>query len=160
MAFHSRIAVVALAAASTMLVLVASASATTIKSTEDITGLVFTCPTVAMTAPPGSLIYFTEHDGAAANGNTNFTVTAEARHNRLLGDDGRTYSEDGSLWFGGTYNADTTLSQFTFTGKLQFVTSGTGTVGSVNITFHLSPNGSVRDLTFGDCIPPFTPPGG
>jgi len=120
-------------------------------SQEDISGHVFTCPAVAMTAPPGAVIYFVEHDGTAHQGNTNFTVTATSRHQALIGDDGKPYYEDAALWFGGVHNANNGLDTSTLTASLNFVTSGGGTVGKVSMVFHLSPNGMVKDFNFGNC---------
>jgi hypothetical protein len=133
------------------LVLASTASATVTKSQEDISGHVFTCPGLTMTAVPGSIIYITEHHGTSASGNINDTLTATSRHNELIGSDGKTYYEVGALWDGDTVNANTGGSQTTFTLKAQFVTAGGGIVGSTNLTIHTSPNGNVEDFEFGQC---------
>jgi hypothetical protein len=137
------------ALATTLLFVAAPAGATVTFSQEDVTGFVFQCATTSFTAQSGT-IEIVEHDGVAANGNTNFTVTATAKDVVLLGSDGHLYRERGALWFGGTTNANTGLSNFTFTGKVQFIGPG-GTGGTINLTMHVSPNGTVKDFDFGDC---------
>jgi hypothetical protein len=136
------------------LLLASTAGATATKSQEDVSGLVFTCPTVAMTAVPGSIIYITEHHGTSASGNTNDTLTATARHNELIGNDGNTYYEVGALWDGDTVNAQTGNGESTFVVKVGFVTKGGGRVGSANLVIHTSPNGTVNDFQFGQCTLP------
>jgi hypothetical protein len=144
-----------LAGASALAVLLfvaAPAGATVTFSEEDLTGFVFPCGAISLTAQSGT-IEIVEHDGVAANGNTNFTVTATQKPGDatvLLGTDGNTYYERGALWFGGTFNANTGLEQFTFTGKVQFIGPG-GTGGTINLIMHISPNGTVKDFNFGDC---------
>lgn len=142
-------AVPLLAAAVVALTLAASAAAAVTFSQEDVTGFVFSCGTIFFTAQSGT-IEIVEHDGVAANGNTNFTVTATAKDVVLLGSDGQTYRERGALWFGGTTNANTGQSVFTFTGKVQFIGAG-GTGGTINLIMHVSPNGTVNDFDFGNC---------
>jgi hypothetical protein len=142
-------AVPLLAVAPVALALAGSAAATVTFSQEDVTGFVFSCDTISFTAQSGT-IEIVEHDGVAANGNTNFTVTATAKNVVLLGSDGQTYRERGALWFGGTTNANTGGSNFTFTGKVQFIGPG-GTGGTINLTMHFSPNGTVKDFNFGNC---------
>jgi len=127
-----------------------TASAKAVFSVEDPTGFVFPCETTSFTVQSG-LIKIVENDTVAANGNTAFTVTAHTDHVVMLGEDGNTYFERGALWFGGSFNANTDLSQFTFTGKIQIVAETGGTGGTINMTFHLSPNGTVKDFNFGDC---------
>jgi hypothetical protein len=127
-----------------------TASAKAVFSEEDPTGFVFPCGTTSFTVQSG-LIKIVENDTLAANGNTAFTVTAHTDHVVMLGEDGNTYFERGALWFGGSFNANTDLSQFTFTGKIQIVAETGGTGGTINMTFHLSPNGTVKDFNFGDC---------
>jgi hypothetical protein len=141
----------ALVGAAATLVPASTAGATSTKSQEDISGHVFTCPSVSMTAVPGSIIYITEHHGTSGNGNANDTLTATARHNELIGSDGNTYYEIGALWAGDTIHANTGGGQTTFTSKVQFVTRGGGIVGSTNATIHTSPNGNVVDMEFGQC---------
>jgi len=126
------------------------ASAKAVFSEEDPTGFVFPCQSTSFTVQSG-LIKIVENDTVAANGNTSFTVTAHTDHVVMLGEDGDTYFERGALWFGGSFNANTGLSQFTFTGKIQIVAETGGTGGTINMTFHLSSNGTVKDLNFGDC---------
>jgi len=138
-------------AALAMLLFASSAEATTIKTQEDISGHVFSCPGLTMTAVPGSIIYITEHHGTSASGNTNDTLTAHPRHDELIGSDGNTYYEVGALWDGDTLNAQTGSGESTFTLKVQFVTAGGGIVGTTNLLIHTSPNGDVNQFQFGPC---------
>ena len=44
---------------------------------------------------------------------------------------------------------------FTLTDKFQLVQQGSGTVDSVNATFHITTvNGNVKDFDFGTCVTP------
>jgi hypothetical protein len=147
----AKLLALAMAAVALMGAFAAPAGATATRSTEDISGHVFTCPGLTMTAVPGSTVYITEHHGTSASGNTNDTLTATARHNELIGSDGATYYEVGALWDGDTVNANTGGDQSTFTLKVQFVTSGGGIVGTTNLTIHTSPNGNVDVFAFGAC---------
>jgi len=71
---------------------------------------------------------------------------------------GNIYSIRGAFWFGGTFNAQRGSDQATFTGKLQIVAAGGGTVDSVNLTFHINlVNGvptNVKEFDFGSCAEP------
>jgi hypothetical protein len=67
---------------------------------------------------------------------------------------GNLYSIRGAEWFGSTSNANTGGFQATFTGKLQIVSQGGGTVDSVNVVAHISPNGKKFFLDFGTCEAP------
>jgi hypothetical protein len=58
------------------------------------------------------------------------------------------------VWFGGSMNAKTGGSAFTDTEKFQIVRQGGGTVDSVNLTTHISPNGDSFSFDFGTCVPP------
>jgi hypothetical protein len=42
----------------------------------------------------------------------------------------------------------------TFTGKFQIVSRGGGTVDSVNVVFHVSPNENLFSFDFGTCVAP------
>jgi hypothetical protein len=126
------------------------ASAKAVFSVEDPVGFVFPCQTTSFTVVSGT-IEIVENSTIAADGNTAYTLTAHTNHVVMVGEDGGTYYERGALWFGGSYNANTDLSQFTFTGKVQIIAETGGAAGSINLTFHLSPNGTVKDFDFGDC---------
>jgi hypothetical protein len=63
---------------------------------------------------------------------------------------GNVYSIVGASRSGFTYNVGTGAVQITTTATIQIVGKG-GTAGSVNIVFHLSPNGDVTSFDFGSC---------
>jgi len=125
-------------------------------STEDVTGDTFQCDTAVYTVTSGTVSIVT-HEGASASGNENFTVTITPRNVVAVDEAGNQYSIVGAIWFGGTINANTGGMQFTDTDKLQIVSSGGGTVDSVNVTFHITaqPNNIVvKDFDFGTCAEP------
>jgi hypothetical protein len=125
-------------------------------STEDVTGDTFQCDTAVYTVTSGTVSIVT-HEGSSASGNTNFTVTITPRNVVAVDEAGNQYSIAGAIWFGGTFNANTGGEQFTDTDKLQIVSSGGGTVDSVNVTFHITaqPNNIVvKDFDFGTCAEP------
>ncbi len=51
-------------------------------------------------------------------------------------------------------NANTGGTAFTDTEKFQIIQQATGSVGSVNLTTHISPNGDFKSFDFGNCVPP------
>jgi hypothetical protein len=125
-------------------------------STEDVTGDTFQCDTAVYTVTSGTVSIVT-HEGSSASGNMNFTVTITPRKVVAVDEAGNQYSIVGAIWFGGTFNANTGGEQFTDTDKLQIVSSGGGTVDSVNVTFHVTaqPNNIVvKDFDFGTCAEP------
>jgi hypothetical protein len=125
-------------------------------STEDVTGDTFQCDTAVYTVTSGTISIVT-HEGASASGNEDFTVTITPRNVVAVDEAGNQYSIVGAIWFGGTINANTGGMQFTDTDKLQIVSSGGGTVDSVNVTFHITaqPNNIVvKDFDFGTCAEP------
>jgi hypothetical protein len=91
------------------------------------------------------------HEGQSASGNTNFTSTITPRHVVLQDQDGNLYSVAGTIWFGGTFNANTGGFQGTSTDKFQILSQGGGTVDSVNGVEHVSPNGTEFSFSFGTC---------
>jgi hypothetical protein len=117
-----------------------------------IAGDVISCGTTEYTITSGT-IKFAIHEGESASGNQNFTGTVTPSK-VVATDGGTTYAVRGAFWFGGTYNAQQDTEQFTFTGKPQIVVPGGGTADSVNITFHVSPNGTVKEFDFGSCAEP------
>lgn len=124
--------------------------------TEDVSGDVIVCDTQTYTITSGH-IKVVIHEGSAAQGNQNFTGTITPV--KVVAEDqaGNEYSVVGAFWFGGTFNANTGGFQETFTGKLQIVAEGGGTVDSVNLTFHLTaqPNNFVlNEFDFGTCDEP------
>jgi hypothetical protein len=125
-------------------------------STEDVTGDTFQCDTAVYTVISGTVSIVT-HEGASASGNENFTVTITPRNVVAVDEAGNQYAIVGAIWFGGTINANTGGMQFTDTDKLQIVSSGGGTVDSVNVTFHITAqphNIVVKDFDFGTCAEP------
>lgn len=124
--------------------------------TEDVTGDVFVCDDADYTITSGE-IQLVIHEGASAQGNTNFTVTLTPRKVVATDGSGNQVSIAGAFWVGGTFNANTGGEVFTLTDKFQLVSKGGGTVGSVNATVHVTaqPNNFViKDFNFGSCSSP------
>jgi hypothetical protein len=124
--------------------------------TEDVTGDTIQCDTAVYTVTSGT-IRTVVHEGAAASGNVNFTVTITPQNVVAVDEDGNLYAIAGAVWFGGTINANTGGEEFTSTQKLQIVSKGGGTADSVNLTFHVTaqPNNVVvKDFDFGTCAAP------
>jgi hypothetical protein len=124
--------------------------------TEDVTGDTIQCGSTVYTITSGSVSIWV-HEGASASGNLNFTVTIAPQDVVAVDEAGNQYSIVGAIWFGGTLNANTGGEQFTDTDKFQIVSSGGGTVDSLNVTFHVTaqPNNVVvKDFDFGTCAEP------
>jgi hypothetical protein len=143
--------VVAMALATTVL-----ASGPAQKFTEDATGAQFVCDDATYTVTSGE-IQIVMHQGLAAQGNQNFTVTVTPR--KVIAEDGsgNSVSIVGAFWAGFAFNANTDGVVSTFTDKFQILSSGGGTVGNVNVTFHVTaqPNNVVlKDFDFGNCSSP------
>jgi hypothetical protein len=118
--------------------------------TQPVPGDPLQCGDTTYTPVSGELVTVV-HEGQAASGNTNFTITVTQR-NVVLGDqDGNLYSLRGAIWFGETFNANTGGYQATSTDKFQIVSQGRGTVDSVNGVEHISPNGKEFFFNFGTC---------
>lgn len=132
---------------------VGPAGAATFRETEDVVGDVFACEGGDYTITEGA-INIVIHEGSSRSGNQNFTGTITLDGVVAEDADGNEYKIRGALWFGGTYNAKQETGQETFTGKLQIVGQGSGTVGSVNVTFHISPNEKIFEKDFGTCVLP------
>jgi hypothetical protein len=121
--------------------------------TEDVTGDVFACGATTYTIVSGT-ISTVIHEGESASGNLNFTGTVTP-HNVVLEDEaGNTYFIAGAVWFGGTFNAQQGTEGGWFTTVLQIVAPGGGTVDSVNVSGHFSPNGKEFSLDIGTCVLP------
>jgi hypothetical protein len=124
---------------------------------EDATGDVIACDTATYTVTSGT-IKTTLHEGTSASGNINFTGTITPQGVVAVDQDGNVVSIRGAFWFGGTANNQQGTEQQTFTGKLQIVQPGAGTVDSVNLTFHVNlVNGEVTNIKmfdFGSCAAP------
>lgn len=124
--------------------------------TEDATGDQIICEDATYTITSGE-IRIVVHEGAAAQGNQNFTFTLTPRKVVAEDESGNPVSVVGAFWAGGAFNANTGGEVFTFTGKLQLVSKGSGSVDSVNVTFHVTaqPNNVViKDFDFGTCEEP------
>lgn len=116
-----------------------------------VVGDVFNCGAKTYTITEGT-IRATFHEGSSQSGNQNFTGTLKPTGIVAEGSDGSLVSIRGSVWFGGTSNAKQGTEQATFTGKLQFIEQGSGTVDNVNQTFHITTvNGNLKELDFGSC---------
>lgn len=124
--------------------------------TEPVTGDQFVCDDAVYTITSGE-IQIVVHEGSAAQGNQNFTFTLTPR--KIVAEDelGNVVSIVGALWVGGAFNANTGGEVFTVTEKFQLVSKGSGTVGSVNSTFHVTaqPNNFViKEFILGNCSVP------
>jgi hypothetical protein len=121
---------------------------------EDVTGDTLVCASTTYTITSGS-IKIVIHEGEAASGNTNFTGTLTPQKVVAEDPEGNVYSLRGAFWFGGAFNAQQETEVFTDTAKLQVVSQGSGTVDSVNVTFHItSVNDNVKAFDFGTCEEP------
>lgn len=124
---------------------------------EDVTGDAIACESTTYTITSG-VIKFAVHEGESRSGNANFTGTITPQ--QVIAEDpaGNDYNLRGAFWFGGTFNAQRESEQFTFTGKLQIVKNGVGTVDSVNVTFHVNvvdgEEINIKDFDFGTCDEP------
>jgi len=122
-------------------------------SEEPAAGAVFTCPTTTYTVISGS-IRLVLHEGQTPSGNANVTGTLTPQGVVAQDEAGNLYDIVGAGWFGGSFNGGTGGSAFTDTEKFQIVQQGGGTVDSVNLTAHVSPNGNLTSFDFGTCAPP------
>jgi len=121
---------------------------------EDVTGDTLVCASTTYTITSGSL-KIVIHEGEAASGNTNITGTITPQKVVAEDPEGNVYSLRGAFWFGGASNAQQETQVFTDTAKLQVVSQGSGTVDSVNVTFHItSVNDNVKAFDFGTCEEP------
>jgi hypothetical protein len=91
------------------------------------------------------------HEGTSASGNLNITGTFTPNHVEAVDTVGNLYSIVGAVWFGGSINSNSGTGPSTDTVKLQIVSQGGGTVDSVNLVLHFSPNGDVNLFDFGTC---------
>jgi hypothetical protein len=124
--------------------------------TVPVTGDQFVCDDAVYTITSGE-VQIVVHEGSAAQGNQNFTFTLTPR--KVVAEDelGNVVSIVGVTWAGGAFNANTSGVVFTATDKFQLVSKGSGTVASVNATFHVTaqPNNFViKDFNLGNCSVP------
>ncbi len=115
-----------------------------------VVGAVFVCGDNTYTITSGT-VSAVMHEGSSASGNLNGTFTGTPKRVVAVDEDGNEYSIVGAIWSGFSLNAQTGGFQSTFTGKLQIVSAGGGTADSVNVVFHMSPNGDINSFDFGTC---------
>jgi hypothetical protein len=117
-----------------------------------VTGDQFVCEDTTYTITSGS-IQIVSHAGESASGSLTFTFTITPLNVIAEDDDGNVVREAGVAPRGAfSFNAQQGTEVFTFTSKLQFVQQGSGTVDSLNVTFHVTTvNGIVKDFDFGTC---------
>jgi hypothetical protein len=87
----------------------------------------------------------------SASGNENFTGTLVPRGVVVVDEFDNVYSVRGSVWFGGTVNAQQGTSQFTSTSFLNVVSANGGVVDAVRVVGHFSTNGQSFEFDFGSC---------
>ena len=115
-----------------------------------VVGTVFVCGDNTYTVTSGT-VSAVMHEGSSASGNLNGTFTGTPTRVVAVDQDGNEYSIVGAVWSGFSFTAQTGGFQTTFTGKLQIVSKGGGTADSVNVVFHISPNGDFNSFDFGTC---------
>jgi hypothetical protein len=118
----------------------------------DATGFAFSCPSGTYTITTGS-IAFVFHEGEAANGNTNFTVTERPQGVVLENGSGEEFALRGANWFGGTFNANTGNEVVTATHKMSIIGRGAGVVESFNMVERFR-DGELVTVHFGSCMWP------
>ena len=125
-----------------------------VHSEEDVTGDVLVCETATYTITSGT-IKLAFHEDESASGNFNVTGTITPQRVVAVDEEGNVYSLRGAFWFGATGNAQQGTFQATDTAKLQVISRGSGTVDSVNQTFHITVvNGNLKEFDFGTCQAP------
>jgi hypothetical protein len=121
---------------------------------EDVTGVQFVCDDAVYAITSGE-IRVVVHDGSAAQGNQNSTFTLTPIKVVAEDESGNQVSIVGATWLGGAFNANTGGGVFTLTDKFQLLSKGGGTVGNVNVTFHVTaqPNNFViKEFDIGSCL--------
>jgi N-acetylmuramic acid 6-phosphate (MurNAc-6-P) etherase len=144
------IAAIAAAGALALSATTAFANSAAIHYSFDATGMVIACGDHSYTVASGT-VNVVEHVGTSASGNLNVTATLTPDDVVLVDASGNVYSLAGALWFGGSLNARTGGLADTDTSKIQILSQGGGTVDSLNVVFHISPNGDITSLDFGTC---------
>ncbi len=144
------IAAIAAAGALALSATTASANSPAIHYSFDATGMVIVCGDHSYTVASGTVDVI-EHVGTSASGNGNVTVTLTPDDVVLVDASGNQYSIAGALWFGGSLNAQTGGLADTDTSEIQIISQGGGTVDSLSVVFHISPNGDIKSFDFGDC---------
>jgi hypothetical protein len=146
--------VVLLTSVGLLLAFTGSALATTVHSTQSFENVVLCGDAGYFISGTANVL---THDGESASGNTNSTSTITLRDAVAVDEAGNEYSLVGAIHSGETFNANTGGVEYGGTEKLQIVSKGGGTVGSVNITTHVTaqPNRVVSvsvDFDFGNCF--------
>jgi len=119
-----------------------------VHSSVPVAGVDFECGSTTYTITSGTISTLF-HGADSASGNVSDTMTI--RYDMVAADAaGNVYSIVGASRSGFTFNAGTGAVQITTTATLQIVGRG-GSAGSINIVFHLSPNGDVKSFDFGTC---------
>ena len=157
---HKAVAVVtALAAMAAALILAIPAGAagnagSTVVSTFDATGAVFTCPSTNYTALGGT-VRTVFHDSLAANGTEHVTGTTSPIGVTLTdGSTSTVYRLSGASWFGGNLDPVTGVGEFGDTEFFNIIAPGGGVVAKVAGVEHVFRDGSNFSFTFGACQAP------
>lgn len=147
-------AAVAAALVSAVPAFAAGNAGTTVVSTFDATGAVFTCPGTDYTVLGGSVLSVF-HDSFAANGSEHVTGTTAPTGVTLS--DGTTdtvYRLAGASWFGGNLNYVNGKYEFTDTEFFNILGPSGGVVARVAGVEHMGTGGSNFSFTFGQCEAP------
>src|SRR5207247_8385112 len=142
-------AAVAAALVSAVPAFAAGNAGTTVVSTFDATGAVFTCPGTDYTVLGGSVLSVF-HDSFAANGSEHVTGTTAPTGVTLS--DGTTdtvYRLAGASWFGGNFSEVNGKYEFTDTEFFNIIAPGAGVVASVAGAGPMGRRGSQFTFTFG-----------
>jgi hypothetical protein len=119
-----------------------------------VTGDQFVCEGATYTITSGS-VQLVEHFGESASGNGTFTFIVTPLNIVAEDGDGNVLTDVGAFASAGSFNAQQGTGVFTSTLKLQFVQQGSGTVDTLNVTFHITTvNGNVTDFDLGTCVAP------
>jgi hypothetical protein len=118
----------------------------------------FVCEDATYTIVSGE-VHFVVHEGESASGNENFTLTISPKNVEAVSSaTGETVRISGAFWAGFTANAKTGGFQATTTDHFQIVSKGSGTIGDVQVTSHITfrpPDKLViKDFNFGTCSSP------
>lgn len=128
----------------------ALADTPTIHFSEDITGEVLgPCVNGTYTVVSGT-IEGVLHEGEAASGNQNFTLTLRPQRVVLEDEHGARYTLRGAIWVGGSFNDQTGDEVITAIHSLQVVGAGQGVVDTVRF-FERFRNGELEVLEFSTC---------
>jgi len=153
---HKAVAVLAaLAAIAATLVLAIPAGAagnagSTVVSSFDPTGAVFTCPSTDYTVLGGTV-----RTVMHANGSQHVTGTISPIGVTLTdGSTSTAYRLSGASWFGGNFNPITGRYETGDTTSFNIIAPGGGVVAKVAAVEHMGTGGSNFSLTFGACQPP------